>query len=307
MRITRLICCLTLVLTLGACQRDSSTSVDTTATAKAAATLSNLDETQLRAAATRAIREQRIYSPAGDNAIELYVALRERFPSDEAARVALSELEPYAVIATEQSLQRNDLTEAARLIALIHAADPDASALPRLRDDRARREVQLAAAPATPASATSAAQATSPLPAVATASAAAPMTAPAALANPAPTAPVPSIPMPASMPLAAAPEVAAAPVPIASTAPSRTPALLRDATPRYPSKALMRGIEGKVDLVFTIEPDGAVSGARVVNATPAGLFEDAAITATKFWRFEATGQSAPGHRTVVFSTPKPAS
>jgi protein TonB len=55
--------------------------------------------------------------------------------------------------------------------------------------------------------------------------------------------------------------------------------------PRYPQRALMRHVEGKVVLEFTINPDGSVSDARVVKAEPPGYFEQSALRAISRWRF----------------------
>jgi periplasmic protein TonB len=265
------------------------------------ASLDRLGEAELHAAASKAIREQRIYSPAGDNAIEIYIALLGKFPENDAAKVALLELQPYAVIATEQSLQRDDLAEASRLIALINAADPDASALPRLRDEGLRREKLLAAVAATPALAPETAS-----PPVST-SAPAPMPAVSAVAVVAkPTSPVAAAvdkPVAAASP---APPAASPASPPAPSAPTRQPTLVRDAAPRYPAMALRRGIEGSVELAFTIGADGAVSDVRVVRGSPAGTFDEAALAVTRQWKFEATGQSVPGRRTIAFNLPKPA-
>ncbi|MET0026606.1 MAG: TonB family protein [Candidatus Thiodiazotropha sp.] len=55
--------------------------------------------------------------------------------------------------------------------------------------------------------------------------------------------------------------------------------------PRYPQRALMHRIEGKVILEFTINPDGSVSDARVVEAEPPGYFEQSALRAITRWEF----------------------
>ena len=70
---------------------------------------------QLRAAASSAVREQRLYAPPGNNAMEYYLALRDKAPNDAAIASALTDLVPYALIATEQSISRDDFTEAQRL------------------------------------------------------------------------------------------------------------------------------------------------------------------------------------------------
>jgi protein TonB len=55
--------------------------------------------------------------------------------------------------------------------------------------------------------------------------------------------------------------------------------------PRYPQRALMRHVEGKVVLRFTINPDGSVSDAEVIEAEPAGYFEQSALRAISRWQF----------------------
>lgn len=56
--------------------------------------------------------------------------------------------------------------------------------------------------------------------------------------------------------------------------------------PQYPREALISGIEGWVRVEFTIEADGSVSGARVVDAHPRrGVFDRDALRAIQRWRF----------------------
>ncbi|TZF90875.1 energy transducer TonB, partial [Lysobacter lacus] len=88
---------------------------------------------ELRDAASKAYNENRLYAPAGDNAIEYYLALRDKSPNDAAVSSALTDLLPMAVIATEQSVARNDFSEAQRLTALLEKADPQHPALTRLK------------------------------------------------------------------------------------------------------------------------------------------------------------------------------
>ena len=99
---------------------------------------------QLRAAASSAQREQRLYAPAGNNAMEYYLALRDKAPNDAAVASALTDLMPYALIATEQSIGRDDFIEAQRLYALMEKADPKAPALPRLKQSIADGQASLA-------------------------------------------------------------------------------------------------------------------------------------------------------------------
>lgn len=97
------------------------------------AKVSALTVDQLRDAARKAYAENRLYAPAEDNAVEYYLALREKAPADAVASSALTDLLPMTVIATEQSIGREDFSEAQRLSALIERADPQHPALARLK------------------------------------------------------------------------------------------------------------------------------------------------------------------------------
>lgn len=56
--------------------------------------------------------------------------------------------------------------------------------------------------------------------------------------------------------------------------------------PTYPADARRAGINGYVLIDVTVNPDGSVRKARVVEAKPKGLFEAAAATAVQKWRFK---------------------
>lgn len=56
--------------------------------------------------------------------------------------------------------------------------------------------------------------------------------------------------------------------------------------PVYPESARKRGVEGWVELAFTVQPNGTVEDVEVRNASPADTFDDAAIRAVRGWRFE---------------------
>jgi len=56
--------------------------------------------------------------------------------------------------------------------------------------------------------------------------------------------------------------------------------------PVYPESAMKRGIEGWIELTFTVQTNGSVNDVEVRNASPAGVFDDAAIRAVRGWRFE---------------------
>ncbi len=55
--------------------------------------------------------------------------------------------------------------------------------------------------------------------------------------------------------------------------------------PRYPRKAKIRKLSGFVQLVFTINKDGTVSNARVLDSKPKGIFEKSSLQAIKKMAF----------------------
>ncbi|MBW8808888.1 MAG: TonB family protein [Lysobacter sp.] len=273
--------------------------------------LVELDGEGLRPRAAQALREQRIHTPAGDSAVDYYLALRDKEPGQIDVISALGELQPYVVIAGEQALLDDDLAESQRLLHLLERMDPQAPALPRLReglrtataarDRKAREETQRLlseradTAPGTPA--------TRPLPAAASAAIKADAVASALAADEAAAR--------ASTPVASAASIAtpsANPPPALATAVASAPAramprLIADASPRYPLPALNRKIEGSVEISFTILPDGRTGAARLVSAEPAGVFDDAALAAVARLRFEPSGQSHAARRTLNFKLP----
>jgi len=97
------------------------------------AAVAQMTPEQLRDAARKAYDDNRLYAPTGNNAMEYYLALRDKQPGDASASSALSDLLPMAVIATEQGIAREDFDEAKRLVALIGKADPNHPALARLK------------------------------------------------------------------------------------------------------------------------------------------------------------------------------
>jgi len=62
--------------------------------------------------------------------------------------------------------------------------------------------------------------------------------------------------------------------------------------PDYPPRALSRGIEGWVQVQFTITETGSVADAIVVDASPKGVFDDAAIKAILRWRYNPKVEGA---------------
>ena len=56
--------------------------------------------------------------------------------------------------------------------------------------------------------------------------------------------------------------------------------------PQYPVAAARKGIEGYVEVSFTITDQGTVTNVAVVSADPADVFERAAVEAVRQWRYD---------------------
>lgn len=59
--------------------------------------------------------------------------------------------------------------------------------------------------------------------------------------------------------------------------------------PKYPRGALARGIEGAVVVEFVVDAKGGVIAPRIVEGTPPGVFDAAAINAVSAWKYPALG------------------
>jgi len=70
--------------------------------------------------------------------------------------------------------------------------------------------------------------------------------------------------------------------------------------PRYPSSAQKRGIEGWVQLGFTVDTKGDPQNVIIIDAQPRGVFDDAAIKSIKKWAFSPAKDQASG-RSVTSS------
>lgn len=54
----------------------------------------------------------------------------------------------------------------------------------------------------------------------------------------------------------------------------------------YPARAASRGVEGWVEVQFTVLADGTTQDARVVASSPEGYFEESVLDAVAEWRYE---------------------
>ncbi len=267
---------------------------------------------QLREAAGQALRQQRLYAPGGDNAMEYYLALRDKQPNDPAVSSALTDLLPYALIATEQSISREDFSEAQRLYALMEKTDAKAPALPRLKqaiaDGQAAaakkaQDQQLAAADEVKRQAELEKQRIADQQKAqkeaaerfAQQQAEAPPPAPAPAQRPAqPAQQAPVQQAPAQQAAATPPPAPAAPRVSNELRPISTPA------PQYPRQAARLRRAGSVEVEFTVGTDGTVTSSRVVNASPPRIFDREALQAIDRWRFQPISSPVTSRRTFNF-------
>ena len=284
------------------------------------------DANALRERARQAVQDARIFAPAGDNALEHYLALRTQAPDDASVDAALVDLQPQLVIAIEQAIANGADAESRRLLALLARMDAQAPALPRLRvtvanaeavarqrelavdaearesAERADTELRRLAQESATRLATEGSTAAVRVPSVAVVNI--PASAPAATAPPAVAdAPARLVAAQPARPVEAPrPSPVPVPVPVQQAAAS-PPKLLRDVAPRYPEGALRQRQSGQVQVAFTISPQGGVESPRVVASDLPTAFDRAALAAAARWKFEASGSSQPGSRTVRFDPP----
>ena len=55
--------------------------------------------------------------------------------------------------------------------------------------------------------------------------------------------------------------------------------------PRFPRSARRRGLEGFVNVKFSVNPDGSTSGIEILRAEPGKIFTSSAEKAIRQWRF----------------------
>ena len=323
---------------LGACKKDEAAADAAPAAAQQApaptpesvvsATIAAMDPDQLRSEASKAYGENRLYAPAGNNAMEYYLALRDKQPADAGASSALTDLLPMTVIATEQGIAREDFAEAKRLAALIEKADAQHPALSRLKsaisgseaaalkraetekltaEEEAKRQEELArkreedqrrlqeqqrqqAAAQTPAqpAATQAPAQPSAAQQQAAAAEAERQRQAAAEAE--------------RQRQAAAAQQQAAAQPARAASNELRP--ISQPGPRYPAAAQRAGATGSVQVEFTVNTDGSVGNVRAVSTDGARQyqreFEREALAAVKRWRFQPVGEATTTRRTIAF-------
>lgn len=63
------------------------------------------------------------------------------------------------------------------------------------------------------------------------------------------------------------------------------PVLMTRTRAPYPSRARSKGVEGFVTVSMLVGADGRVSDVRVLDAEPAGVFDETALSTVKAWQF----------------------
>ena len=313
---------LMLIAALAACSKQDEAAKPATTPAAAvpaappppavSAQVQAMDADALREAATKALRENRIYAPGGDNAMEYYLALRDKLPNDPGVTSALTDLMPYTLIAAEQSIAREEFTEAQRLSAIIEKADPKAPALPRLQQSIATAQQAVAQRAVTDEAAKTKADEDARLREQqrlaqqaeqqrATEAAAAQQLAQQQEAARAEAARQETERQAAAQREAAERQAAATRAAVPAAAPAQTLRAVSTPAPRYPPEALRSGTQGEVLVEITVGTDGSVTNARVVRATPARVFDREALNAVRRWRFEPLDAPVTTRRTIGFS------
>ncbi|MEG0185825.1 MAG: energy transducer TonB [Stenotrophomonas sp.] len=288
----------------------AATTAATPAAPAVAAKVQSMGTEQLRESASQALRENRMYAPAGDNAIEYYLALRDKTPDDASVKSALTDLLPYTLIAAEQHLGREDFTEAQRLVALIEKVDASAPALPRLKEGLAKG-VQVAAKRTEDETEKVKKDAEDRTKQLAEQQRLAEQRAKEAEAAKVIAAQQDTVRQEAERQAAArreaeqkqqqaaAQQASAARQAAAPAAPSLRP--VSTPAPRYPAEALRSGTSGEVLVEITVGTDGSVTNARVLRGTPSRVFDREALNAVKRWRFEPVNAPVTTRRTLVFA------
>jgi len=261
---------------------------------------------QLLAAASTAMREQRMVQPVGDNAIEYYLRVLDAEPENRQAQLAILELMPMAQGVTEQLIDGGRLDEAQVAVVLLKRASPTSvivtSLEQRIVAQRRAAEQKLQAETeqaklaevrareqAAAAQAAALAPATPDVAVPTTVASSAPTPARPATTTPARPAGTSASPPPSTTTTIPPTQVASA-APAASVASSTAPqnkdfVLTRRVDAQYPRDAQRGRTEGWVELSFTVTANGDVEAVEVANANPRRVFDREAIRALSQWKF----------------------
>ena len=300
----------------------AATDSATSSSAAPAAVAADLNLDELREKASAALRENRMYAPAGDNAIEYYLAVKEKAPDDPYVASALTDLLPYTLTAAELNITREDFEEANRLVSLIERVNAQAPALPRLKqavadgqalvarrsdseNERAKREAEQRSAQQVEQQRLAQQQAAEAAAArqLATLQQAAREASAREQAQQAEQQTAAARREAEQKAAAEAARLAAARQSAATTTAASTPTLRAVSTPapRYPADALRAGTAGEVLMEITVGTDGSVTNARVLRSQPARIFDREAMNAVRRWKYEPIAAPTTVRRTLAFS------
>ena len=256
---------------------------------------------QLLDSAKAAYGENRVVSPAGDNAIDYYLSVLQQDKDNIQATQGLVDLFPLGVSIAEKEIAALNNEEAERIIGLLDESSPNSYTVQKLKSRLAaslaktqREEERRLAAEQAQLAQQARAQQVTPEPVAAT-----PTPPPAA---------TPRQTRPAEEPEArpAAPVVAAEPAaPVGET---RDAKVVRQVQPGYPQLAYRRRLAGWVEIRFTVGTNGKVSNAEVIRSDPARMFDREAVRAVEQWMFEPAlrnGEALPSvlSRRIEFKYP----
>jgi TonB family protein len=85
----------------------------------------------------------------------------------------------------------------------------------------------------------------------------------------------------------------------AATALPVEPKLIKMVQPEYPQEAVMRGIEGWVDVSLDVSAAGDVVASRIEDSSRGRLFNRAALAAVQQWKYEPRGAQATTETVLV--------
>lgn len=251
------------------------------------------------ALAMSAYSADKLVAPAGENALEHYLAALKSKPDDFGAQEAILELVPVAMTALETAMAANSAEEVERLIPLLELADPSASRVIALKKRWQETITQQASVEA--ARTTAAQEPVQVLPSSTLQAEQTPQgqkrteaVATKAVTNVAENAAAPAVAASVAPTLSAASEKQSTPS-ARQSAPATTPAPAQDrvvearalSTARavFPTQARRQKIEGWVDLQVAVDASGRVTGAVVLSAQPSRIFDVEARRAVMRWRY----------------------
>jgi protein TonB len=234
---------------------------------------------ELLKSATAAVSEQRLVAPAGNNAMEFYLAVLDKDANNVQAKQAIVDIFPLSASIVEREIGQRHLDEADRIIKLLDRASPGSytvttikSKLAAMRTTVEKEQTQQLAAQqaAQQQAAQKAAEAAAATAAAAKPPAKEPAKEPVAATTPPPAATAPPPP----------------PTPAAPVGETRDATIVRQVPPDYPPEAFRKRQEGWVELEFTVGVDGKVTNLQVARAQPSHVFDREATRAMQQWTFQ---------------------